>query len=433
MNQSTEPALKAGEKLVNGSFGVLRAVDLTPAPPDEPEMYHTVVERSHPDELTDGHEFSPSEGGGSLDREKAIVSAIGEGVERYCSCIYRAKDLRKETYDDIENGIDPADVVNFSDEQIASGDAPASLYTDDSEIRWVESRRVSDGADVFVPAQLVYLNYDRSSEPFIRNPISTGLAAGMDNVTATIQGILEVVERDAFMVYYLTKTPLSKIDLQETTDSIDLLTDRLDRKGIDWYLFDARTDVGIPVVISVLVDVETPTVTVAADAGIDILGAVRGALEEALQTRLYQRHIISNGESPIRFEDVERESINRDRRILGWSHEDAPDELAFWTESDRTTAVEKIRAETEIDDVTRIPEFVDRTLNLYTVDITTRDVAEAGFSVVRAIAPEAQPLYLREEHRYWDTTRLESVPEQRGHRTEIPENEPINDYPHPFP
>jgi ribosomal protein S12 methylthiotransferase accessory factor len=432
VEHGTESALQVGPKLVSPRCGIIENIELALSLPDEPAIFNAVIERSHPEQLTDGHPLGPSEGGCSLEKNQAIKSAIGEAVERYCACIYRNEELKQAHVHELKETLDPSRIVNFSQEQINSGSVPNPYPLEKGEFRWVRSERLGDGSEVYIPAQLVYLNYDRSGEPFVRNPISTGLAAGMDKENAIARGTLEVIERDAFMIYYLTQTELPQIELTEASEPIRKLVDRLDRAGIDWYLLDARTDAGVPIVIAVLIDDREPTVSVAAAAQTTANETVRAALEEALQIRLYQRHLIADDRSAIDLGEINDSSIVRETRLLGWAHEEAADKVDFWTESDRSITISEIRCESDLPELKKVPSAVESTFDQYVSDVTTPDMSRLGFSVVRVVAPEAQPLYLREGTPYLDETRLRSITRQRGydpnnHGRKIP-----NGYPHPF-
>lgn len=429
---ASDPAVAAASKLIDGRYGILQEVNVALSLPDEPAIFTTEIERAHPDELTDGHPMEPHEGGCSLDKDQAILSGIGEAVERYSACIYRDESIQTARYEDLDNAVDPAAVTNFHSRQIDAGEAPSALYDRGDEVGWVETTHLGTGVRTMVPAQLVYLNYDRGDEPFIRNPISTGLAASMSKQTAIARGTLEVVERDAFMIYYLTRTELPRIVLDDRPEPIDELVDRIDRAGIDWHLLDARTDLGLPVVIAVLVDDEVPSVTVGVAASNSAVDAVRDALEESLQIRLYQRHLTTGDGSPIDLETAAEGDIGRDARLRGWAKEGMESELTFWTESDRKELLTTISDESDVPSTEAVPDVVSETLNQYVVELTTRDVEACGFSVVRVIAPDAHPLYLMENYQYLDARRLESVPESMGHANSGTSPGSMNTYPHPF-
>jgi ribosomal protein S12 methylthiotransferase accessory factor len=432
VNKDFEVPLNAGKALIDSDYGIIKDIKIATSPPDEPAMYDSNVIRNHPTQLSDGHEPEPSEGGCSINKQRAVISAIGEAVERYSSCIYRNEALLQDSYDNLERALDPSRIVSFSPSQIETGNVPKPLYAHGDQLRWIQARHGSTDENVYIPAQLVYLNYDRGEEPFLRNPISTGIAAGIKRSNAVTRAALEVIEREAFMIYYLTKTKLQHIDLDEAEGPVSTLIDELNRAGLDWYLLDARTDNEVPVVLAMLIADEVPTVTVAAAAHPNPESAVRDALEEAIQIRLYQRHLIKQGNSPIIFDDVNREEIITDKRLLGWARKGAPEDIDFWIDSTHRISISKIWEETKSVRARPIIDEITKTSDAYIADLTTRDIEEAGFSVVRVVAPEAHPLYLREGTRYWEETRLASVPKKSGYNPKAPEKAPLNDIPHPF-
>lgn len=427
----TELALRAGRELSDPQVGVFRRVNVDRSPPDEPSVFTAWLDRSHPAGLTDGVRVPPAEGGCALTREAAMVAAIGEGVERYSAAIYRDAELEAGGYADFASALDPSAVVTFSDAQREAGAVPAPLYEDGDELRWVEGERLADSGAVAVPAQLVYLSYDRGDEPFVRAPISTGLAAGPDRTFAVRRGLLEVVERDAFMLHYLAKSPLPAIRIEDRSGAVGTLLSRLDRAGLEWQLLDARTGLGLPIVVAVLVDRDGgPAVTVAAAARASATDAVRAALEEAIQTRLYQRRLVDASERPPDIAAAEDREIDRETRLRAWSRPEAIDRLGFWLDQDAETTLARLGAELDTDDPV---STVGETWDLYAVDLTTRDVAQVDLTVVRVIAPAAQPLYLHERHSYRAPERLATVPVARGFRDRAPTEAELNDHPHPFP
>ncbi|MDS0258208.1 YcaO-like family protein [Haloarcula sp. S1CR25-12] len=434
MTDATDRVVRAGRTLTDPSVGVFRRVRTGATPADEPRLHTAAVDRAHPAAMTDGVFVPPSEGGAALTPRAALTAAIGEGVERYSAAIYRDRDLREDAYGALDNAVDPADVVTFAPEQRAAGTVPPACYERGDELRWVAGERATDGTTVQVPAQLVYLSYDTRDRPFVRAPISTGLAAGLERAGAVRRGLLEVVERDAFMLYYLTESPLPSVRVPDRDGPVGTLCDRLDRAGIDWRLLDARTDLGIPVVVAVLVDRHgLPEVSVAAAAAVDASGAAQSALEEAIQTRRYQQHLRARTEERPSLSALSPAEVGREERLLAWSERGAAAELPAWTDTESTTTPAEIDAETGPLDASDVVPTVTDTWDVYTVDVTTRDVAAAGFTVVRVLAPAAQPLYLSGAHRYWGGDRLSTVPVDRGYSSASPAPTDLNDCPHPFP
>jgi ribosomal protein S12 methylthiotransferase accessory factor len=71
-----------------------------------------------------------------------------------------------------------------------------------------------------------------------------------------------------------------------------------------------------------------------------------------------------------------------------------------------------------------IERVTDAGLSAYAAGLTTRDVARAGFEVVRVLVPKAQPLFTGD--RYFGE-RARTVPREMGYRPRL--DRP----PHPYP
>jgi ribosomal protein S12 methylthiotransferase accessory factor len=67
------------------------------------------------------------------------------------------------------------------------------------------------------------------------------------------------------------------------------------------------------------------------------------------------------------------------------------------------------------------------------VDLTTRDVAEAGFRVARVLIPGLQPLHGDHRFRFLGGKRLYQVPRVLGYPQECTTEESLWPWPHPFP
>ena len=422
--------------------GIITGVRRVPVPPGEPAIESYVVEREDFAPLTDGRAMPHEEGGCGFSREAALVATYGEAIERYCGCLYRQDAFRTASYVDLaestaESAIDPTDVVNFSPQQRASMAGSADLYDPGDELSWTVGQHLESGAETYVPAQLVYLSYPTDAEPFVRNPISTGLAAGSTPAMAIRNGLCELIERDAFMIWYLTETELPIVDLGTAPPRLRRLADRVTGHGLELTVLDATTDLGVPVAITVVVDRSGgPAVTVAAAADPDATTAITGALEEAVQTRLWGIHNIdSMGRSAADLTPDEITSF--EDRGLFWSVEERIADLDFWIESSRSTTVGEFQADefaaADLEAADLVEQVTAAGHDCYAVDVTTRDVDALGFTVQRVVAPRLQPLYLLERLRYFGGDRLSRTPVEMGYRETQPTAESLTTVPHPFP
>jgi ribosomal protein S12 methylthiotransferase accessory factor len=173
--------------------------------------------------LLKDHNFGrpmPVSGAGSdYDNEVAITKCYAETLERYCSCVFDERQFIIAT--PAELGHDAMDirlVPKCSDAEIASGKSllrkpPAQ----DEKIRWVRGISLTTGKRTWIPAVMVYLHipYMDDSERFV-SPISTGCAIHMTYEKALINGINEVIERDAIALTWLQKLPLPQLKFDDT-------------------------------------------------------------------------------------------------------------------------------------------------------------------------------------------------------------------------
>ena len=72
-------------------------------------------------------------------------------------------------------------------------------------------------------------------------------------------------------------------------------------------------------------------------------------------------------------------------------------------------------------------------LEVIIVDVTTPDIDEAGYKVVRAVIPGLQPLDINYNFQHLGGERLYDVPVKLGLRKSALSEKELNPYPHIFP
>jgi ribosomal protein S12 methylthiotransferase accessory factor len=78
--------------------------------------------------------------------------------------------------------------------------------------------------------------------------------------------------------------------------------------------------------------------------------------------------------------------------------------------------------------------LVHKGLEPVVVDLTTEDVEQLGFSVVRVLVPGLQPIEGCHKHRFLGGSRLVEVPRRLGYVDRRPRSlEELNPFPHPYP
>lgn len=151
-------------------------------------------------------------------------------------------------------------------------------------IPWIWGHRLRDDSPVLVPARLVHYSAGLPSDNFVFE-CSNGCATGGTLAEAALYGLLELIERDAFLLAWYARAPFTRVDPRATGDPrVRGMLDRAALLGYEVRAFDTRSDLGIPVITAVAVrqDGGPGLLSFGAAAGLDPAGALTGALSEVL-------------------------------------------------------------------------------------------------------------------------------------------------------
>jgi bacteriocin biosynthesis cyclodehydratase domain-containing protein len=189
--------------------------------------------------------------------EQAEASALMEAIERY-SGIFQGDEIRmKRRFTDFAPGdaILANDVQLLSEAQFAARHEPAG---DDSHpipepidptarIEWSPAWSLRDQRFRYFPTGLMYFFYrDFHTD-------SNGCAAGNTLQEAIVQGFLELVERDAYAIWWYNRSQRSEVDLSKFDDSYirDIKTQFTDAGRKLWVL-DVTNDLGVPTYVAIM-------------------------------------------------------------------------------------------------------------------------------------------------------------------------------------
>jgi ribosomal protein S12 methylthiotransferase accessory factor len=245
-----------------------------------------------------------------------------------------------------------------------------------------------------VPAQMIFLRRFPAEIQLRREHLSSGAALGeRGGERALSSGIFELVERDAAIAAWLTRTPLPRIvDLPSSAPDLPAY---LRRYRLEPYIFDARSDLGIPTAVAITID-ETgigPAVNAGIRAAFTYEEAITGALLESIQARRGLRL----AEAPDRFPD-EDEVTSPEQRFYFWQPPERIRLLRFWLETDRKFNYASLCAEPlTLEGITG--RLREKGYHILAADITLPEIARAGFEVVKVVIPELHTMYLDERAR----------------------------------
>jgi oxazoline/thiazoline synthase len=204
-------------------------------------------------------------GGGSFGKgstaEQGEASALMEAIERY-SGIFQGDEIRvARRFTDFASGdaILPNDVLLLSDAQYRRHQAPTSgsdhsqmvpaPFDPSAKIEWSPVWSLRDERFKYLPTSLLYFFY---GGPAAYHADSNGCAAGNTLEEAIVQGFLELVERDAYAIWWYNRLQRAEVDLGLIDDSYvrDLQTE-LAESGRRLWVLDVTSDLAIPTFVAI--------------------------------------------------------------------------------------------------------------------------------------------------------------------------------------
>lgn len=209
---------------------------------------------------------------------------ILEGLERYAGQFPRARRTAVHgSFDDLSpHALDPMTMGSYGRDFYARHTEAYRPFERGMTLPWVWGWSHGAQRPVLVPEQLVFY-LDRSDDRKFVQECSNGCASGTSAEEALLHGLLELLERDAFLLNWYAGARLPEIDPAGCADEeIQFVLDRVTRLGYRMRLFDMRVDVPVPVVMAVAerLDGGLGRLCFAAGAGLDPLEAVRAAIAE---------------------------------------------------------------------------------------------------------------------------------------------------------
>ncbi|MEU9320910.1 TOMM precursor leader peptide-binding protein [Streptomyces sp. NPDC048295] len=172
-----------------------------------------------------------------------------EGLERYAGMRARARTTRLvASYEDLgPDAVDPRETGLYA-EEFYRANPRVRPFTPDREIPWVWGWSLRDGKPRPVPEILAYYHAPGLENRFVQES-SNGCASGGSPEEAVYFGLMEVIERDAFLLAWYGQAPLREIDPSTSTRrSTRHMVDRLAMYGYRARFFDTRITFPVPVV-----------------------------------------------------------------------------------------------------------------------------------------------------------------------------------------
>ena len=274
-------------------------------------------------------------GGKGISSEHAKASAMMEGFERY-SAEKQCENLVTGTVSEISSKGNTIDVESLN--------LPKDFKKENIELfnlEWNICHDLISGDDYYVPSNAIYHPYvleDNSCQSLFKSN-TNGLASGNSLEEATLHGMFEVIERDAWSIFELTHKNYKQIDLDSIeSETVNDAISKFSENDIKIKLMDFTADVNIPTIAASADD------TLLKDAGLLTLGigthldpevAVLRALTEVAQSRATQIH--GAREDTVRADFARTAGYERMKRINKYYFQEEDEKIRLSDIENRST------------------------------------------------------------------------------------------------
>jgi ribosomal protein S12 methylthiotransferase accessory factor len=388
------------------------------------------------DEVTGGRSFSYAE---------SELTAILEGLERHCGITPRGK--RTVIYDCFnqvaDQALNPSKVGLYSKKQYAQPDFTFEPFDPDLPIDWVWGYSLVRECPILVPESLAYYSSGFGSG-FVQEG-SNGCALGGSLEEAILHGILEVAERDSFLMTWYAQLPIPRLDPYSANDQELLLMLQRMRTVAEYdvYLFNMTMENGIPCIWALAKSISPGKMNLicAAGAHLDPLRAAKSAIHElAGRLAFLQERFEAGLEHFKQMLDDPSLVLQMEDHAMLYGLPQAEERLQFLLDGQRPlrTFDEEFKRKASHADLTddlkdTIDVFRRLNLDVIMVDQSSMETLRNGLHCVKILIPGMLPMTFGHHlQRLTGLKRVLRVPVELGYAKKPLTAGQLNPHPHPF-
>lgn len=384
--------------------------------------------------------------GRAFDAASATAIAITEALERHAATRPRGRrPVVRARYADLAgDAIDPRTLGLYPDPWYDQPGFTFARFDENREANWVWGYSFAASRPVLVPLCFAYYGAAPEASPRWAFETSNGAAVGNCLAEAIFHGLLEIAERDAFLMTWYGRLPAPKLDLATVADRrIPMLAARARQDfGYELMAFVISTELGIPAFWAMAVNrggaPGRPHALCAAGAHVDPEQALHSALVELLPR-------VAGGVS---YDEAASAAMLADPGLVTkmehhhqlYCYPGAWSRLEFLPGSGPARPLAGLirpwpsHADLAEDLAELAGRYLASGLDVVAVDTTCPELSEGGFAAAKVVVPGAVPMTFG--HRYrriHGLPRLLTVPHLLGYTDRDLRPDELNPHPHPFP
>ena len=445
-NPSLFSAIETAEKLQH--VGIIKEIKSYSKFSDEPYIYGFYISTQKTRSVASGTDF--------FSEKTAIWKAIEKAVARDFSTTNNdlLKNIIQLPYEKISNqAINIFNLAGFSEKQRDT--IPQLRFNNQTIFGWVPAISLCGhtiNKNIFCPAQLINYSYfhrhaagqNTTSEPILRQYTATGIASTFGVLEeALVKGILEIIEKDAYVISYLNKISPPIIDFEYLSfqdEELEKIYKMFKRYNLEVHLVKLPTDFSINVISAIVIDPsgKGPAFAIGNSAEFDLKSAILDALSKALTIRLSLKNDWEIKKAK-KLPNLQKTGYV-DRMIYWAKPENAP-MLDFMTQGEKVKidlslkqnffdSTEKINSKKYHQNKLKklLSELQKRSYEACYVDLSSLTTKKLDLHCIQIIIPELQPIHPEESIPYHSGKRLHEIPRIFGYTPA----EKLNPEPYPF-
>ncbi len=296
------------------SFSAYESVTQTASTTNKINLYCSTFFKIPPsDTELSSDSFTQHSLGKGIYPAQSKVSAICESFERAAAQYHGdeiwiqalPKELKKRHY--LPNQLaqfSPSQLIEFEKNQHKSHTMVeiSAPYDDRSSITWTPSWSLTHEDQVYVPFNYCYANSPFTIETH-SHWNSNGCAAGLQKEDAILQGIFELVERDATAIWWYNKVPRPIFPLENLPDEHRERIHNTLCQDWNYWVLDITHDIEIPTMVAISQHKNLRHFTLGFGCHLEPVIAAQRALTELCQlVPIREKH-----SSPFKFNDIQSE------------------------------------------------------------------------------------------------------------------------------
>jgi len=325
-------------------------------------------------------------------------------------------------------------------------------YSTDKPLKWRHAYDYGNRRNTLVPEQVAYFSGEHlerfDPEPRYLAETSNGTAIGSSWEEAVAASLLEVVERDSFLVHWYTRSQPLRIEGADrfADEDIRLMLAYLEMLDYQTNIFDITLESGIPAYWVLLEyvgeDPDSLAFYTAAGANPNPISAIRSALVEASTSIKVFKSYMYDKYTPFELEELKSDYSKVSRledHLYLYSSVSMKPHLEFALQTDRVEPIEKniARRSMPAEPMAR-EELLDRLLkpllqyhpDIYISDLSHSFLTDMGLSCTKIHIPSLQNIGFGMQYQNINRERLEQAIRLNGLDGSSAASQEV---PHPFP